>query len=121
MTGYTVVEREPRLTDLDRHDLEALAMYEADLCVCGSPITLGDQNRTHSPDSRVCPTCAAAAVWNRVLGDQDEQWKKANKDAAPKVRRPWDGRHLTMRFLTPTQAAAERERRAKGGDHGHQA
>lgn len=121
VTGYTVVEREPRLTDVDRHELLALAMYEADLCQCGTPITLGEQGLTRSPDSRVCPTCAAAAVWSRVLADQDEQWKKANKDALPKVQRPSDGRHLTMRFLTPTQAAAERERRAKGGDHGHQA
>lgn len=119
VTGYTVVERESRINDADRADLLALMQYQAAVCDCGfHPSIATDTNNVFQPGSRVCPVCAGAAVWQRVLSDGDE--KATSKDAPPTQPRPSDGRRAYMSLLSPQQAAAEREKR-KGGEHGHQA
>jgi hypothetical protein len=120
VTGYTVVERESRIDDRDRGDLLALAMYEREVCNCGwHPSIADDESNTFQPATRICPVCAGLATYGRVLADHDKKWSEANRDAAAMVARPSDGRHMTVRYLTPEQAAAEHEKR--GGDRGNKA
>jgi hypothetical protein len=106
LTGWTVVEREPRIDDVDRNDLLALAKYEAEICQCGfHPSVANDPENVFQPGARTCPVCAGAAVWQRVLHAGDEK-AKGSKDAPPTAPQAADGRLAFMRLLSPQEAAA---------------
>lgn len=97
-TGYTVIERESRIDDIDRAELLALAQYESEVCDCGyHPSLTDDKGNTFQPETRTCNVCAGQALWHRVLADQD---KAVPHDAPPKVPRPSDGRRSYMRMLS---------------------
>lgn len=101
--GYTIVERESRIDDSDRAELLALAQHDAEVGPCGyHPLIASDPTNTFTPETQVCPVCAAMDLWNRVLNEQDN----VPHDAPAKTPRPSDGRHSYMRMLTPEQAAA---------------
>jgi hypothetical protein len=102
VTGFTVVERESRIDDADRVELLALAEHDAQICRCGfHPLIAMDDSNTFTPETRTCPVCAAQAVWNRVLDEDD----KVPHDAPARTPRPSDGRESYMRMLTPQQVA----------------
>jgi hypothetical protein len=105
-TGYTIVERESRIDDADRTELMALAQHDAAIGPCGyHPIIAKDEANTFTPETDICPVCAAIDKWNRMLDEQD---KKISPDAPATEPRPSDGRHSYMRMLSPEQAAAAR-------------
>lgn len=102
-TGHTIVERESRIDDTDRVELLALAQHDAEVGPCGyHPVIAKDTANTFTPESDVCPVCAAMDVWNRVLAEED----KVPHDAPARTPRASDGRQSYMRMLTPQQAAA---------------
>lgn len=115
VTGWTLVERESRIDDADRGALLALLRYDSEVCDCGfHPSVATDPANRFQPGTRTCPVCAGAAVWQRILHDQDA--RATSKDAAPATPRPSDGRKAHMTLLSPEQAAER-----KGGEHGNQA
>lgn len=114
LTGYTVVVRESRIDDADRAALLGLAMYEDQLSPCGfHPSIASDEDNAFAPETVDCPVCAAMAQWERVLRAEDEKFAKDNPDAAPRTKRPSDGRFPYMRFLSPDEAAQMRTERTK--------
>lgn len=103
VTGYTVVERESRIDDADRVELLALMQHDAEVGPCGyHPVIATDPENVFTPETQKCPVCAAMAVWERVLNEQDT----VPHDAPAKQPRPSDGRHSFMRWMTPEQAEA---------------
>lgn len=110
-----VVETESEWTDADRLKLLALARYDAGVCACGFHRDIAsDDDNTFMPVVESCPVCAGQDTQRRVLESQDESFVKANEGADPMRPRPWDGRHLRMRFVPPDEA----ERLRGGGSSG---
>lgn len=114
VTGYTVVEREPRIDDADRAELLALARFDAEVCRCGfHPSLTDDPANDWKVETRQCPVCSGHAVQSRVDNEADS---RVPHDAPPTIPRPSDGRHTWMRLVTPDQVANQ-----KGGDRGDKA
>lgn len=98
-TGSTIIVRESRIDDIDRAELLALARFESEVCQCGyHPLLAEDKANNFTPETHVCPVCAAQAVWNRVLQAEE---KSVPPDASPMSSRPSDGRRSYMRMLPP--------------------
>lgn len=116
-----MVTREAEWDRNERNRMLALEVYEMQVCAdCGyHESVLADRTNVIMPELRYCPVCAGGDTYARVLHEQDEEWASQHKDAAPKVRRPADGRRMVMRHLSPAEADAERQRRQrKGGEPG---
>lgn len=113
-TGYTIIQRESRIDDLDRSDLLALAQYEAETCGCGYHPSVADlDENVFKPEVRKCPVCAGKAQWERMLQDEDEAAAKASPNAPGRAPRPSDGRYPYMRLLSPDEAAELREQNSR--------
>lgn len=95
------VTREPEWDDAERNQMLALDAYERGVCACGFHESLIDPTTLHVTfEDRVCPVCAGAAQYGRVLSARDEEFSKAlGKDASPREKRPADGRRT---FIVPT-------------------
>lgn len=98
----TVVTRE---TEWDEHEIakmQALAIYEADVCDCGFHHSVADQDPELKLTVRRCPVCAGIAQTMRQVAAQDEKTVAAlGRDPAPEVPRPEDGRKFG---LTPNMS-----------------
>jgi hypothetical protein len=113
LTGYTIVIRESRIDDADRAALLGLAQFEAELSPCGfHPSVASDPDNAWAFEVDECLVCAALAQGDRDLQDKDRKWSEANPNAAPRAKRPSDGQHGYMRFLSPHEAAVMREERS---------
>lgn len=95
-TGRTVVTREPRWTDHERHRLLAKLEHDTHICEgCGVHSDLIEADDLMlSPTTRVCPLCAAREQLKRVLAEADEKAETAAGEVPAATPRPGDGRHL---------------------------
>ncbi|MGH6978900.1 MAG: hypothetical protein ACRED4_06385 [Brevundimonas sp.] len=73
----------------------ALAEYEADLCACGLPKHVADEDPDLQLKYRVCPVCAGLAKAARMQHAQDEKTTRLlGEKPAPEADLPTDGRHF---------------------------
>ena len=107
LTGWTVVEREPRLNDADRADLIGLARFENEVCRCGyHPSLANNPDNDFTPETVHCPVCGGQAAWDRELHERDKAAEKGEQFTEAQVRaarapRPADGRRTFMRPMGP--------------------
>lgn len=104
-------EREPDWTDADHRKMQALALYESQLCdQCGFHESLHDPDSNfYLPEWETCPIAKGYATEERKQKKRDGQHDESA------LSHPGDGRRLLMRRLDEAEVDDLRSRRAERG------
>jgi hypothetical protein len=92
-----VVSREPEWDDQQRANMLALSDYEADLCECGFPSAVADEDPDLQIRYRECPVCSGLARAVRIQDDADKRLVSqvyGQKGPQPADELPSDGRRM---------------------------
>lgn len=92
----------------------ALEIYEAGICSgCGfHHDVIHDPDNAIAIEETVCAICQRGEQYRRVQQSRDSHAERALGDSPPATApRPADGRHTTLRLLSPIEAEARRRKR----------
>lgn len=108
------IEREPIWTDADRHKMQALALYESEICPqCGFHASLHDPENHFQPRWHNCPIAKGKAQAERTQQRLDEEQRKRAGERA--TSDPADGRLGYMHLLSDEELDEKRRERAERG------
>ena len=108
-----VVTTEPEWDARTAGLAEGLAQYDQDCCPgCGLHKAILDDPDRHrfEFDETLCSVCAASAVKQRLLDEADQDWDKKHENVRAGRQRPYDGRHVRLRQLSPLEVLTQQAR-----------
>lgn len=88
--------------------MQALAVYEAQICACGFHESFLDpKTNFFTFEKRFCPVCASSDQYERTLKEQDDAAVEHLSEAPAAHPQPADGRRVFLRRLTSREIAEQ--------------